>query len=86
MTIFFDSELGDWFVKRYDNSVVRFNPQDHMHLIDDLSDLRGYWGEPQMSGEQLELPQSCVHEWRVYDSGITAYEYCAKCNQERPIS
>lgn len=47
--------------------------------------------ESEYDYEQLTLfsgtsnEKYCTHEWKVYNSGWTAFEYCSKCNEEREL-
>lgn len=40
----------------------------------------GIWNNTSNPGTQ-----SCVHDWKIYDSGFTRLEYCSKCNEERKL-
>lgn len=76
MTMFFDPEYGDWFVKLNDGSITRFKAEDHMHLMPGLDCLPYGINNIQLKEEKL----TCEHDWKVYDSGWVAYEFCTKCD------
>ncbi len=39
------------------------------------------WHTPQ--NNDLSIPTSCQHSWKVYDSGFSRYDYCEKCDKKK---
>ncbi|MEZ0209212.1 MAG: hypothetical protein ACAH17_03505 [Candidatus Paceibacterota bacterium] len=47
----------------------------------DDADAAAWWQAAQSIGEK-QSPE-CTHDWKIYDSGFTRFEYCSKCNLEK---
>lgn len=75
--IYFDWDSGQWMV-------IGNNGDTHVWngMPDDAAETETNFLP---SGIKEPSPWGCIHDWGLYDSGITAYEYCKICDQKRSL-
>jgi hypothetical protein len=78
MNIYFDWDTGVWMTVDKDG-----NHKEWDGVSSDANEISSDDYPILSAGIKTQTEHGCAHEWAIYDSGFTMFEYCKKCNVKR---